>query len=165
MKNLLAFFLVSSVIHDAVALRGKQKENPSERKLQAGDSPPNVVVFLVDDLGWNQVEYHAAPAGNHEIKTPHIKEHATTGIELNRGYTTPWCGPSRAAILTGRTNVYNANVSELISSFDDDIGYVAGLPPGTKTIATAFREYGESMGKPYKAWCKLFYVFVLQISN
>jgi hypothetical protein len=53
--------------------------------------------------------------------------------------------------MTGRTNSYNANVSSSISSFDDDIGFVAGLPVGTRTLATAFKEYGESIGKPYTA--------------
>jgi hypothetical protein len=53
-------------------------------------APPNIVIFLVDDLGWNQVGYHAAPSGNNEVKTPHIDHYATTGIELDRGSMTPW---------------------------------------------------------------------------
>jgi Sulfatase len=123
----------------------------TERK--STSSPPNIIVFVVDDLGWNQVGYHAKPSGNDEIRTPNIDYHATkAGIELDRGYMSPWCGPSRAAIITGRTNVYNANVSSLISTFDDDIGYVAGLQAGTKTLATALKEYGESIGIPYTAW-------------
>jgi hypothetical protein len=52
--------------------------------------PPNVLIFVVDDLGWNQVGYHANPAGNLEIKTPHIDAHAAAGLALNRGYMTPW---------------------------------------------------------------------------
>lgn len=51
---------------------------------------PNVLIFIVDDLGWNQVGYHAAPAGNEEIQTPHIDAAVAGGIELNRGYVTPW---------------------------------------------------------------------------
>ena len=115
--------------------------------------PPNIVIFLVDDLGWNQVGYHAKPSGNDEIQTPHIDHYATeVGIELDRGYMTPWCGPSRAATMTGRTNVYNFNVSSLISTFDDNIGYVAGLQPGTKTLATALKEYGKSINVTYSTW-------------
>jgi Sulfatase len=53
-------------------------------------SPPNILVFIVDDLGWNQVGYHAKPSGNNEIRTPHIDAAAAAGIELNRGYVTPW---------------------------------------------------------------------------
>lgn len=115
-------------------------------------NPPNIVIFLVDDLGWNQVGYHANPVGNNEIKTPNIDAYAAAGLKLERSYMTPWCGPSRAALMTGRTNSYNANVSTSLASFDDDIGYVAGLPSGTRTLATAFKEYGESIGKPYKAY-------------
>ena len=62
------------------------------------------------------------------------------------------CGPSRAALMTGRTNVYNANVSQKISTFDDDIGFVAGLPVGTQTIADAFKQYGASVGVNYTAY-------------
>lgn len=124
-------------------------------------NPPNIVIFLVDDLGWNQVGYHANVTGNHEIKTPHIDSHAADGVKLERGYMTPWCGPSRAAIMTGRTNSYNGNVSNTIATFDDDIGFVAGLPPGTSTLATAFKAYGESIGKPYSAYCKYISELVL----
>jgi hypothetical protein len=51
--------------------------------------------------------------------------------------------------MTGRTNVYNSNVSQVISSFDDDIGFVAGLPVDTRTIAHAFKKYATSIGKNY----------------
>jgi Sulfatase len=151
-RAFLAFLIGSAVpqVSTSESLRAEQRTESSQRNLQ--ESPPNVIIFIVDDLGWNQVGYHAAPAGNNEIKTPHIDYHAATGIEMDRGSMTPWCGPSRAAIMTGRTNVYNANVSSLISAYDDSIGFVAGLPPGTKTIATAFKAYGESIGKPYKAY-------------
>lgn len=54
--------------------------------------------------------------------------------------------------MTGRTNVYNANVSQVISTFDDDIGFVAGLPVGTISIAHAFKEYGASIGHNYTAF-------------
>jgi arylsulfatase B/arylsulfatase I/J len=116
------------------------------------ERPPNIVVFLVDDMGWTQVGYHARALGNHEYKTPHIDEYAASGIELDRGYMTPWCGPSRAAIQTGRTNSYNPNVSQNVFVFDSDIGFISGLPPGTKTMATALKEYGKDIGLDYKAY-------------
>jgi hypothetical protein len=56
----------------------------------SSSSPPNILLFIVDDLGWNQVGYHANPSGNNEIRTPHIDAAAAAGIELNRGYVTPW---------------------------------------------------------------------------
>lgn len=111
---------------------------------------PNVFIFCVDDLGFNQVGYHAKRVGNEEILTPRIDQHVL--IELDRGYMTPWCGPSRAALQTGRTNSYNANVSHEIFAFDQDIGYVGGLPPGTKTLAIALKNFGRDNGTPYKAY-------------
>jgi hypothetical protein len=67
---------------------GKQQQQQQQQQQQL--SPPNVLIFIVDDLGWNQVGYHANPAGNLEIKTPHIDAHAAAGLALNRGYMTPW---------------------------------------------------------------------------
>jgi hypothetical protein len=114
--------------------------------------PPNVVLFIVDDLGYNQVGYHASRTGNFEVRTPNIDEHAMRGIEMNRSYMTPWCGPSRAAMQSGRTNVYNANISNDVVSFDDDIGFAGGMPPGTRTIAEAFKEHGERVGSKYTTY-------------
>lgn len=131
----------------------ESSEAKNGRQSTPEQMPPNIVVFLVDDMGWNQVGYHAKPSGNDEIRTPNIDHYATkVGIELDRGYMTPWCGPSRAALITGRTNVYNFNVSSLLSTFDDNIGYVAGLQPGTKTLATALKAYGESINVSYTTW-------------
>jgi Sulfatase len=139
----------SSILPDDA---NEQPKDQQQHRKEQTVNPPNILIFLVDDLGWNQVGYHAAPTGNYEIKTPNIDAYAAAGLKLERSYMTPWCGPSRAAIMTGRTNSYNANVSTSIASFDDNIGYIAGLPAGTRTLATAFKEYGASIGKPYKAY-------------
>ena len=69
---------------------GRKAAAAAEEEEASLDPPPNVLIFLVDDLGWNQVGYHAKPAGNNEIQTPNIDAAAATGIELNRGYVTPW---------------------------------------------------------------------------
>ncbi|WP_062262740.1 arylsulfatase B [Endozoicomonas arenosclerae] len=61
------------------------------------DQPPNVVVFLADDLGWADVGYHGS-----EYPTPNIDSIAEDGVRLNRFYTNPKCTPTRAAMLTGR---------------------------------------------------------------
>ncbi len=64
---------------------------------QATDRP-NVVIFLADDLGWNDVGFH----GGDQIETPSLDRLAREGAELNRFYTTPICSPTRAALMTGR---------------------------------------------------------------
>ena len=58
---------------------------------------PNVVIILVDDLGWADISYRGAP-----FNTPNIDSLFKDGVSLNRFYTTPICSPTRAALMTGR---------------------------------------------------------------
>ena len=60
--------------------------------------PPNILLILADDLGWNDVGYHGS-----EIKTPNIDRIVNTGIELDRFYVQPTCSPTRAALMTGKS--------------------------------------------------------------
>ena len=58
---------------------------------------PNVVIFLADDTGWNDVGFH-----NPKIRTPNLDRLAREGVELDRYYAYPTCSPTRVALLTGR---------------------------------------------------------------
>jgi arylsulfatase A-like enzyme len=59
---------------------------------------PNVVVMVVDDLGYGDVSCLT----NGAVKTPNIDRLAKTGVKFTSGYVTaPLCGPSRAAIFSG----------------------------------------------------------------
>lgn len=64
----------------------------------AGHAAPNVIFFLVDDLGSADVGFR----GGKEIKTPHIDRIAKSGAVLEQFYVQPLCSPTRAALLTGR---------------------------------------------------------------
>ncbi len=59
---------------------------------------PNIIFILADDLGIGNVSCYGAD----RFKTPNIDALARGGIRFDRAYTVPLCGPSRAAILTGR---------------------------------------------------------------
>lgn len=74
-------------------------------QLRANNAPPthmrlpNVLVIVVDDLGWADLSCH----GSEDIRTPHIDRLAASGIRFSAGYVTASvCGPSRAAIITGQ---------------------------------------------------------------
>ena len=60
---------------------------------------PNIVFILADDLGIGNVGCYGADA---TVKTPHIDALARGGTRYTNAYTVPLCGPSRAAILSGR---------------------------------------------------------------
>lgn len=59
--------------------------------------PPNVVILLADDLGWADVGYRGS-----DIMTPYIDSLARDGMRLERFYATPFCSPTRAALMTGK---------------------------------------------------------------
>lgn len=61
--------------------------------------PPNVVVVLVDDLGWRDVGVY----GQDVARTPHIDRLAREGMVFEQAYAAnPVCSPTRAALLTGK---------------------------------------------------------------
>ena len=63
----------------------------------ADEKRPNVIIFLVDDLGWADISLRGAP-----IDTPSIDSLFEEGVTLDRFYATPICSPTRAALMTGR---------------------------------------------------------------
>ncbi len=69
--------------------------SPSER-------PPNIVLIVADDLGWNDLTLHGGVADG-SVPTPHIDALARAGVNFSSGYSASGtCAPSRAAIMTGR---------------------------------------------------------------
>lgn len=68
-----------------------------------GPRPPNVIVILADDLGYNDISLHGGGVAGGAVKTPAIDSIAKDGVALENGYAgDATCAPSRAAIMTGR---------------------------------------------------------------
>ena len=66
---------------------------------RAADAPPNVVLFLVDDMGWMDSGVY----GSRYYETPHIDRLAERGLRFTDAYSGhPLCSPTRASILTGK---------------------------------------------------------------
>lgn len=122
-----------------------------ERQSSQDSTLPNIVVFMVDDLGWNQVGYHANPAGNDEVYTPSIDKHANSGIKMERGYMMQWCAPSRASFQTGTTYSFNQNVTNDLYAFDEDIGFYGGIPAHIETLPRGLKRAARRRGKDYSA--------------
>jgi arylsulfatase A-like enzyme len=73
----------------------------------AAEERPNIVYFLVDDLGYADCGFN----GGKDIRTPNIDKLAKSGAVLKSFYVQPVCSPTRSALMTGRyathTGVYN----------------------------------------------------------
>jgi arylsulfatase A-like enzyme len=99
---------------------------------QANETRPNIVYFLVDDLGYADVGF----MGSKEVRTPNIDRLAKDGVVLRSFYVQPVCSPTRSALLTGRyvthTGVYNVVRP----------GAPWGLPLAERTLPQALREAG-----------------------
>lgn len=60
------------------------------------DTRPNVIVILVDDLGWSDLGCYGG-----EISTPNINGLANSGLRFRQFYNSARCSPTRAALLSG----------------------------------------------------------------
>jgi uncharacterized sulfatase len=68
-----------------------------------GDRPPNIVLILADDLGWNDLTFGGGGVGGGTVPTPNIDSIAAEGVNFRNGYAANGtCAPSRAAIMSGR---------------------------------------------------------------
>ena len=82
------------------ALGGCQPTDDNTDASPAG-SAPNVILLMADDMGWAQTSYYGHPI----LKTPNLDAMAANGLRMDRFYAgAPSCTPTRASVLTGRTN-------------------------------------------------------------
>ncbi|TYK67469.1 sulfatase-like hydrolase/transferase [Colwellia echini] len=105
-------------------------------KVNTTDNRPNIIVILADDLGYNDVGFTGAT----QIQTPNIDELANNGIKFTNGYVThPYCGPSRAGLITGRSQA-RFGMENNVSYLPDDPHM--GLPLDEITFAKRLQKVG-----------------------
>ncbi|MEM0924788.1 MAG: sulfatase-like hydrolase/transferase [Planctomycetota bacterium] len=65
---------------------------------------PNIIVMMVDDLGWNHIGVSATTMGTHDRNyvTPNLQRLAKSGLSFTHAYAQPNCAPTRAAMLSGQ---------------------------------------------------------------
>jgi arylsulfatase A-like enzyme len=70
----------------------------------ASAAPPNLIVFLVDDLGWQDLSEPfdvRRSAFNDRYRTPNVERLAREGVKFTQAYACPVCSPSRISLMTG----------------------------------------------------------------
>lgn len=128
--------------------------------LHAQQTKPNIVFFLIDDLGYSDVGAY----GSDYYETPNIDRLAEEGVKFTNAYSSSMiCSPTRAAILTGknpaRLHITHAIPIQGYMRLENTkmIGadYVKNLPLEEVTIAEALKEAGyktAAIGKWHVSW-------------
>jgi arylsulfatase A len=105
-------------------------------KTTAEAEPPNVVLIMVDDLGFHDLSCYGHPS----IRTPVLDGLARDGIKLTSFYAgATVCTPSRMALLTG---AYPSRLGWTKGVIGYKIGWKAGMSPEALTIAEVFKSEG-----------------------
>ncbi len=97
---------------------------------------PNVIIFLLDDVGFAQVGSFGGL-----IKTPNIDALAANGLRYNNFHTTALCSPSRASLMAGR-NPHSIGLGSHALTAMGFPGYNAVMPESAKSVANYLQEHG-----------------------
>lgn len=107
---------------------------------QASHDAPNVVLIVLDDVGFAQLGCYGS-----DIATPNIDRLARAGIRYANFNTTALCTPTRASLLTGR-NPHSVGLGHIVERAAGFPGYNALLPNSAGTLAEVLRACG------YNTW-------------
>lgn len=82
------------------------QQGPLEAPVEAGESPPNIILIVADDLGYNDISTLGGGISRSDgsiFQTPGIDRLAAEGAVFNQSYSgASTCAPSRAMLMTGR---------------------------------------------------------------
>lgn len=78
-------------------------QGPATAAKPPAERPPNIVLIVADDLGWNDLTFNGGGVAGGSVPTPNIDSIARDGVHFANGYSgSGTCAPSRAAIMSGR---------------------------------------------------------------
>jgi arylsulfatase A-like enzyme len=100
-----AYYLpgIISNIRDPIAPNRPVEWERGPETPAAGERPPNIIVIVADDLGFNDISFNGGGVGGGLVRTPNIDALAREGVTIDAAYAgNATCSPSRAAIMTGR---------------------------------------------------------------
>jgi arylsulfatase A-like enzyme len=124
---------------------------PPRFEVKAPTNAPNVLIVLLDDMGFGQSSAFGGP-----IHMPTVESLANSGLRYNEFHTTALCSPTRSALLTGRNSHMNnfGSIAETATSFPGQTGQ---RPNSVAPLAEMLRLNGYStaaFGKSHEtaAW-------------
>jgi arylsulfatase A-like enzyme len=109
---------------------------PPIQQLRPPKGAPNVLVILVDDVGFGASSAFGGPC-----QTPNAELLAKTGLKYNRFHTTALCSPTRQALLTGR-NHHSVGMGGITEIASGSPGYCSVLPNSASPLAKTLKLNG-----------------------
>ncbi|MFH0997318.1 MAG: arylsulfatase [Pseudomonadota bacterium] len=124
---------------------------PPRFEVKAPANAPNVLIVLIDDMGFGQSSAFGGP-----IHMPTVDRLANAGLRYNQFHTTALCSPTRTALLSGRNHHMNnfGSIAETATTFPGQTGQ---RPNSVAPVAEMLRLNGYStaaFGKSHEtaAW-------------
>ena len=127
---------VQSEFKGKIAKTYEESEEWWPKKQRPPENAPNVIIFLLDDVGFAQVGSFGGL-----IETPNIDKLANNGLRYNNFHTTALCSPSRATLMAGRNPHMIGLGSHALTAMGFP-GYNAIVPPSAKSVANYLEAEG-----------------------
>jgi arylsulfatase len=132
-------------------LDARKASPPPRFEVKAPAGAPNVLIVLIDDMGFGQSSAFGGP-----VRMPTVERLANAGLRYNEFHTTALCSPTRAALLSGRNHHVNnmGSITETATGFPGQTGQ---RPNDVAPLAQMLRLNGYStaaFGKSHEtaAW-------------
>jgi Sulfatase len=118
---------------DDLRCQGPRHQLPSDRAVAAPPGAPNVLVVLLDDVGFGASSAFGGP-----VHMPTAERLAGEGLKYTRFHTTALCSPTRAALLSGR-NHHAAGMGGITEQ-------ATSAPATARSARTRSRRWSRSCG-------------------
>lgn len=121
-------------------LDARKAKAPPRFEVKAPKGAPNVVIVLIDDIGFGGPSTFGGP-----IRTPTLDKLAEGGLRFNNFHTTALCSPTRVALKSGR-NHHTANAGSIMETATAFPGNTGQIPNSVAPLAEMLRLNGYSTG-------------------
>jgi len=135
----------------STVLDARDTKPPPRFEVKAPAKAPNVLIILIDDMGFGQPSAFGGP-----VNMPTLEKLAKDGLSYNQFHTTALCSPTRAALLSGR-NHHVGNMGSITETATAFPGQTGQRPNSVAPLAETLRLNGFStaaFGKSHEtaAW-------------
>lgn len=128
-------------IPHSTILDARDATPPPRFLIKAPDGAPNVLIVLVDDMGFGMPSAFGGP-----VRMPAAERLAAQGLRYNQFHTTALCSPTRMALLTGRNHHMGnmGSITETATAFPGN----TGQRPDNDAMLAELNFIDDKEGKP-----------------